>query len=82
MPTFFDQGGADVFPEDGSAVITAARTYLPLVLRETAPEPRSRARFERMGADPNDAGAVSAIASSLTRFPEKIDTTARPIHAA
>ena len=35
-----------------------------------------------MGADPSDAGASSAIASSLARFPEKIDPAARPVHAA
>ena len=82
MSAFFDQGGADVFPENRPAVIAAARARLSLVLRETIPEPRPGARPECMGSDPDDAGAASAIASNLARFPEKVDTTARPIHAA
>ena len=71
-----------MFPEDRPAVITAARAYLPLVLGEAVPEARSGTRFERMGADPNDAGTASAIASDLARFPEKVDSTARPVHTA
>ena len=34
-----------------------------------------------MNADLDDAGAASAIASNLARFPEEVDTAARPIHA-
>ena len=70
------------FPEDRPAVIAATQAHLSLVLRETIPEPRSSTRFKRMGADPNDAGTASAIASSLARFPEKVDSTARPVHTA
>ena len=59
-----------------------ARAYLPLVLGEAVPEPRSGSRPECMGSDPDDAGAASAIASNLAHFPEKVDTAAWPIHAA
>ena len=82
MFAFFDQGGANVFPEDRPAVIAAARAHLSLVLRETIPEPRSGTRFERMSAHTNDTGAGSRIASVLARFPKEVDTTARPVHAA
>ena len=82
MSAFFDQGGANMFPEDRPAVIAAARARLSLVLGEADPEPRLGARPERMGADPNDAGTASAIASVLARFPKEVDSTARLVHTA
>ena len=82
MSAFFDQGSANMFPEDRPAVIAATRAYLPLVLGETIPEPRSGTRFERMSAHTNDTGAGSRIASVLARFPKEVDTAARPVHTA
>ena len=82
MSAFLSQSGADVFPEARPSVIAATGAHRPLVLRETAPEPRPRARLEAVSADTNDAGAASRIASVLARFPKEVDAAVWPVHAA
>ena len=78
---FFYQGRADNQPENGTAMIAAARAFLPPVLRETVPETGSGTRFEGMGANPRDARPPACVATTLSRLLKEIDAAPRPIHS-
>ena len=62
-------------PENGTSVIAAAARLLPLVLRKTCPQLRSRIELEGVRSNPDNSRA-------LARFPKEIDATLRPRHAS
>ena len=61
-------------------MIAAPRAHRPSMLRKARPEFGTGARLQSMGSNSHDTQAAAHILAVLSRLPEKIDATPRPIH--